>query len=57
MKVSVGGHRNIIINREYFTAYEVMVNRNDGTSWRVKVRYSQVARLRQEILQILPVLR
>ena len=46
MKVRVGSHRNVIIDREYFTSYELIIDRNDGSSWKVKVRYSEVAQIR-----------
>lgn len=51
MKVSFDTFRIVMRNRERFTVYNLTVY-SQGASWNAEVRYSQVYRLRQELLSM-----
>lgn len=55
--VAFGSHKTLVTKEGNFTLYHVRVKRMDGYSWSIQVRYSDVHRLRQDLLQILPYLR
>lgn len=54
LKAEIQHHKNIVRGKEAYTLYEVVINRNDGHSWRVELRYSDFVVIRNEISQIIP---
>lgn len=54
LKADIHHHRNIVKGKEAYTLYEVVINRNDGHSWKVELRYSDFLIIRNEIAQIIP---
>lgn len=54
LKADIQHHKNIVRGKEAYTLYEVVINRNDGHSWRVELRYSDFLVIKNEISQIIP---
>lgn len=53
LKVHFESYRTLI-GRENYTEFNVKVTRQDGVSWKVKLRYSDIYKLRKEIILVLP---
>lgn len=52
--VEMGKHRNVVDFKQSHTIYEVIVTRSDGAQWRVEARYSDISRVRRELVEVIP---